>query len=130
MPGRTLVDSSFFIDRLRAGIDPLEELAAVSEDWEFLTCGVVRIEVLRGLKHKTVHQRMADFMGCMLEVPTRNAGWERAAELAWKMDRLGQPMQVTDLVIATCAMEADAVILTFDSDFARVPGLHAIHSLK
>jgi len=129
MPGRALVDSSFFIDRLRSGLDPAEELAAWSDDWEFLTCGVVQIEVLRGLKLKKAHERMAEFMGCMLYVPTRNAVWERAADLAWKLDREGKTMQVTDLLIATCALEADAAVLTFDSDFARVPGLRAIRAL-
>jgi predicted nucleic acid-binding protein len=47
-----LVDSSFFIGRLRAGSDPLIDLAAHSDDWELLTCGVVQIEVLRGMKQK------------------------------------------------------------------------------
>ncbi|MDR3404336.1 MAG: PIN domain-containing protein [Chthoniobacter sp.] len=129
MPGRALIDSSFFIDRLRAGLDPLKELAVFSDDWELLTCGVVRVEVMRGLKHKTAYQRMADFMGCMWDVPTRSTVWERATKLAWQMDREGQPMQVTDLLIATCALEAEADVLTFDSDFARVPGLRAIRSL-
>ncbi|MEP6671011.1 MAG: PIN domain-containing protein [Chthoniobacter sp.] len=129
MPGRALVDSSFYIDRMRAGRDPLEELAAFSEDWELLTCGVVQVEVLRGLKHKTARRRMADFLACLLYVPTLNGAWERAADLAWKMDREGKTMQVTDLLIATCALEAEAAVLTLDADFARVPGLRAIRSL-
>jgi predicted nucleic acid-binding protein len=129
MPGRALVDSSFFIDRLRAGSDPIEELSAHSDEWELLTCGVVQVEVLRGLKHKGAYERMAEFMGCMLYVPTLNAVWERVATLAWQMDRTGRTMQVTDLVIATCALEADAVVLTFDSDFSRVSGLRAIRAL-
>ncbi len=90
MAGRALVDSSFFIGRLRAGDDPLEELAAYSDDWELLTCGVVQVEVLRGMKQKKAHQRMADYMGCMLYVPTLNNIWERAATLAWNLDRVGR----------------------------------------
>jgi predicted nucleic acid-binding protein len=129
MAGRALVDSSFFIDRLRAGSDPLEELADHSDDWELLTCGVVQIEVLRGMKVKSAHQRMADYMSCMLYVPTVNAVWERAAELAWNLDRRGRVMQVTDLMIAVCALESDAAVLTLDSDFANVPGLRALRSL-
>src|SRR5882757_3767266 len=114
MAGRALVDSSFFIDRLRAGSDPLEELADHSDDWELLTCGVVQIEVLRGMKIKSAHQRMAGYMGCMLYVPTVNAVWERAAELSWNLDRRGRVRQVTDLIIAVCALEADAAVLTLD----------------
>ena len=89
----------------------------------------MQIEVLRGLKLKTAQQRMADFMSCMLYVPTLNSVWERAGDLAWKMDREGKVMQVTDLLIATCALEAEADVLTFDSDFGRVPGLRAIRAL-
>ena len=129
MAGRALVDSSFFISRLRTGLDPLEELAAHSDDWEMLTCGVVMVEVLRGMKQKPAHKRMADYMGCMLYVPTLNTVWERAAKLAWELDRTGRVMQVTDLMIAVCALENDAAVLTLDSDFARVPGLRVISRL-
>jgi len=104
-------------------------LAAHSDDWELLSCGVVQVEVLRGMKHKKAHQRMADFMGCMLYVPTLNAVWERAAALAWSLDRLGRSMQVTDLLIAVCALDSDAAVLTFDSDFANVPELRTLRAL-
>ena len=130
MPGNVLVDSSFFIDRLRAGADPLEELEPFMEDWEMVTCGVVQMEVLRGMKHKSAHQRMAEFMSCMLCVPTLNNIWERAAALAWTLDRQGKVMQVTDLVIASSAIEAEAAVLTLDSDFGRVPGLRTLRVLS
>jgi predicted nucleic acid-binding protein len=129
MAGRALVDSSFFIGCLRAGGDPLEELAGHSDDWELLTCGVVQVEVLRGMKQKKAHQRMVNYMGCMLYVPTLNAVWERAAALAWDLDRLGRTMQVTDLLIASCALESDAAVLTFDSVFLNVPDLRTIRML-
>jgi hypothetical protein len=129
MPGSALVDSSFFIDRLRRGLDPLEELAVWSDEWEFLTCGVVQIEVLRGLKHPRARQRMQESMDCMIYVPTVNSIWEKARDLAWTMDRTGKAMQVTDLLIATCALVSDAQVLTLDSDFARVPDLRVIDRL-
>ena len=129
MAGRALVDSSFFIDRLRTGLDPLAELTAYSDEWETLTCGIVMTEVLRGMKHKSAHRRMADYLACMLYVPTLNAVWERVAKLAWELDRRGRVMQVTDLVIAVCALENDAAVLTLDGDFAQVPGLRVISRL-
>jgi predicted nucleic acid-binding protein len=129
MAGNVLVDSSFFIDRLRAGLDPLEELASFSDDWELITCGVVQVEVLRGVKQQGPHRRMAEFMECMLYVPTLNNIWERAAKLAWSLDRQGKVMQVTDLVIASCALEAEAAVLTLDTDFGRVPGLRTLRTL-
>lgn len=129
MAGSVLVDSSFFIDRLRAGEDPFTEFVPHADDTDFLTCGVVVVEVLRGVKIKKAHQRLSQLLGAMLYVPTLNAVWERVAALAWQLDRAGQFMQVTDLTIAACALEADAAVLTLDGDFARVPGLRVLRTL-
>jgi predicted nucleic acid-binding protein len=129
MFANVLVDSSYYIERLRAGEDPFEDLASHADETDFFTCGLVMIEVLRGMKVKKAHDRLAALMGAMIYVPTPNRVWERAAELAWQLDRQGRIMQVTDLMIAVCALEADAFLLTHDSDFRRVPGLHVIEQL-
>lgn len=129
MAGNVLVDSSFYIDRLRAGIDPFAEFGEHMDTCDFFTCGVVRTEVLRGVKHKNTHRRMSELMDCMFYVPTSNSVWERAERLAWELDRQGRVVQVTDLVIAVCALEADATVLTFDSDFGNIPGLRTLRRL-
>jgi predicted nucleic acid-binding protein len=129
MVGNVLVDSSFYIDRLRAGEDPFAELDRYADDVDPVICGVVMTEVLRGVKVRKARDRMEAIMGSMLYVPTVNAIWERVAELAWHLDRKGLGMQVTDLVIAVSALQADAAVLTFDSDFQRVPGLRVIDRL-
>ena len=129
MAANILVDSSFFIARLRLSADPFEEFAARADLADFLTCGVVVAEVLRGMKVKRAHAHLAALLGCMIYVPTPNRVWERVAKLAWELDRAGKGMQIPDLVIAVCALEADATVLTLDSDFARVPGLRVISRL-
>jgi predicted nucleic acid-binding protein len=129
MVGNVLVDSSYFIELLRAGEDPFEDFANHADDVDFFTCGVVMIEVLRGVKVKKAHARLSGLMGAMIYVPTLNHLWERAAALAWDLDRRGQFIRVPDLIVAMSAMEADAALLTFDSDFRRVPGLRVIDRL-
>lgn len=129
MPGNVLVDSSFYIDRLRAGEDPLHELTLRADEYDYFTCGIVITEVLRGMKIRKAHDRMAEFLGCMMYVPTSNKIWDRVHQLAWQLDRAGKFMQVTDLIIAVSALEADAAVLTLDSDFRRVPGLRVVSEL-
>lgn len=129
MLGNVLVDSSFFIDRLRAGLDPFEELGAWADECDFFTCGVVVTEVLRGVKERKKHDQMAGLFDCMLYLPTVNRTWQHVADLAWRLDRVGRNMQVTDLVIAVSALEADAGVLTVDSDFKRVPNLRVDQAL-
>ncbi len=130
MPASALVDSSFFIDRLRSGVDPFEELAAHANDWDFATCGVITIEVLRGIRHKGAHERVARLFGSMIYLPTINSIWENATALAGQLDRRGRSMQVTDLIIACSALHADAAVLTFDNDFRAVPHLRVLSQLS
>ena len=129
MAGNILVDSSFFIDRLRAGHDPFEEFGEHMDTCDFFTCGMVKLEVLRGVKHKNAHQRMTDLMNCMFYVPTPNTVWERTERLAWELDRSGYVVKATDLIIAVCALEADATVLTLDADFDYIPGLRTLRRL-
>jgi predicted nucleic acid-binding protein len=126
MFGSVLVDSSYYIGRLRAGEDPFEDLAYFSDNADFITCGAVKTEVLRGVKVRKAYDRLEKLFGAMIYVPTSNRIWERVQQLAWAMDRDGLPMQVTDLIIAASALEAEAAVLTFDSDFRRVPGLSVL----
>jgi len=52
-----------------------------------------------------------------------------ATDLAWELAGKGFTMQVTDLVIAASALTTDAMVLTLDSDFTRIPGLRVIDTL-
>ncbi|MBB5038550.1 type II toxin-antitoxin system VapC family toxin [Prosthecobacter dejongeii] len=124
-----LVDSSFYIDRLRQGRDPLHDLAALSEDWEILTCGVIMVEVCRGFREAKARDRFHEAFSTMIILPTTPKLWQKVMELAWHMDRQGKPMQVTDLTIAASALAVNACLLTKDSDFSRVPGLQILTDL-
>ena len=37
-------------EQRRAGIDPFRQLAGFVDDWEFATCGMVVLEVCRGVR--------------------------------------------------------------------------------
>lgn len=118
-----LVDSSFYIRTAKTGGDPFLLLAELGEEWELATCGIVRAEVVRGRVMPPARARFNRAFDLMEFLPTSAETWRRVAELAWTLDRRGVVMQVTDLTIATCALEAGATVLTFDRDFCAVPEL-------
>lgn len=126
MEQNVLVDSNFFISRLRKGRDPFRELAEADEGILFYSCGVVKMEVCRGVKERRLFDRMKQNFDVMCWVPSTDAIWDKANELAWASARRGNTMQLTDLVIAVSAMEVDAAVLTADSDFLRIPGLRVV----
>ncbi len=129
MANVVLVDSSFFIRRFRERLDPLLELAAHAGNWDLATCGMVKLEVCRGLKPALMRTRYEAAFAVMLYAPTNFSGWERAAHLAWELDRVGKNIPAPDLVIAACALAIDAPVLTFDRHFQLVPGLRVLDRL-
>ncbi len=66
---------------------------------------------------------LADYMGCLLYIPTLNNIWETAEELLWQTDRRGFKIPLTDALIAACAIKADGAVLSHDKHFRAIPGL-------
>ncbi|MBI5770727.1 MAG: PIN domain-containing protein [Verrucomicrobia bacterium] len=128
MTNLILPDSNVYIGAVRAGRDPFQHFAEgiADHDWEFATCGMVMLEVCRGQRDPNVLRRYRERFAVMIFLPTTNATWERATELAWMLDRRGIVLPAQDLIIAACALQAKAVVLTADAHFYQIPGLQVM----
>lgn len=124
-----LADSSFYIRLMREGQDPLRALALAAAARDLVVCGVVRCEVGRALRPVERLQRFQRFWNVMINVPTDDRLWEAVEATAWKLDRSGVILPLTDLVIACCAQRIGAVVLTFDHHFSQIPGVRAVSRL-
>lgn len=121
-----LVDSSVYIRLMRQGLDPVAVLFEHYDTVNLVTCGMVRLEVLRGVRFPRARERLEAFMAVMQDVPADERLWREATELAWQIDRTGKAIQATDAIIAASALRLGASVLTLDSDFQRVPSLHVL----
>jgi hypothetical protein len=83
---------------------------------------IIRYEVGRGLRQTRVLHRFQAFWDLMVNVPLDHALWNSALDMAWKLDRSGIVLPLSDVIIACAAMRIGAVVLNRDSHFSRVPG--------
>jgi predicted nucleic acid-binding protein len=111
---------------MRRRQDPATVLFEHYDSVNLVTCGMVQIEVLRGVRDLHARKRLEGFMSVMQYVPTDERLWREATHLAWRIDRAGESIQATDALIAASALRKGASVLTLDSDFKRVPGLHTL----
>lgn len=121
-----LVDSNVFIGLLRRGLDPAEVLSDWIGSGDLATCGMVRLEVERGLRVEKIRRCLGSFFDVLINVPTNNKIWELATSLAWSLDRAGTTLPAQDILIATCAQEIGAAILTDDKHFEAFEGLQIL----
>jgi predicted nucleic acid-binding protein len=120
-----LVDSSWYITKMRNGEDPLAVLRILAESRDLATCGVVKAEVGRGIRNEKALKQLEALWSCMLYIDDGYKRWEATMALAWTLDREGVVLPLTDLHIAACAMHAGAVVLTYDQHFQCIPGIDA-----
>jgi len=121
-----LIDSNVFIDHFHAIKDPIREILRKVDLENVVCCGVVKAEVLRGVKSLKARSRMEDFFALTQMVSTSAQLWDQVWKLAWKLDRKGRVLPLQDIVIACCAMQAGAAVMTSDKHFSHIPGLRVI----
>lgn len=125
-----IVDSAIYIDRLRAGRDIRQELMPYLANGLLFNCGIVRGEVIRGIKNTRLKAEMSAFFNIIPEVPTTAKMWQTVAEMAWALDRSsGGSRPLTDIIIARCAMNVGAVLVSPDGHFQDIPGLKVRETL-
>jgi predicted nucleic acid-binding protein len=124
-----LVDSSVFIDLLRSGKDVASMFRDRIADGSALTCGIIRIEVLRGIIDRRIGDWMEQLFDEMTDCPLDDALLQAAARLAWQLDRRGTVLPVPDLLIAACGLRAGASVVTTDPHFRLVPDLTVLAAI-
>ncbi len=124
-----LVDSSFYVAQQRARIDYRRLLAPWIHAGRLWTCGVIRVEVLRGIREARARQQVSDFLDVLNSIALDDTLCRAAADAAWSLDRKGVVVPVTDILIAQCARSIDAVLVTLDDHVRHIPGLQWRKSL-
>ncbi len=123
MAANVVVDSNVYIRLLRHRMDPVTRLGAWIGAGDLVICGMVRVEVERGLKVERIRRRLGAFFDVMINVPTSNRVWEQTTQLAWQLDRQGKNLPPQDILIAVSAMAVGAMVLTDDAHFDLIPGI-------
>jgi len=124
-----LIDSNIIIALLRLRRNPLSFLSATHLVYQFATCEMVMLEVLRGIRESAALRSMEkEFLG-LTYLPMDRSTWRIARSLAWELERAGLPTKAPDILIAACALESQAIVLTKDQDFFRIPNLKVVSTL-
>lgn len=123
-----LVDSNVYINLLRANLSPANELGARFEQADLVTCGMIKLEVLRGVRSKKLLSHLESFFAVMQYVPADNTIWDESVVLARRLAGLGHTLPAQDILIAVSAFRAGAAVLTSDRHFSCIPGLPVIPS--
>jgi tRNA(fMet)-specific endonuclease VapC len=127
---RYLLDTNAFSDLMRAQSRVTARFTGVGSPDSILISTIVRGEVLHGLEQMSPGQRRteltrnADKLFAIIPCEALPAAVADVyAQIKRQRQRIGLPLDDNDCWIAASAVHHGAVLVTRDSDFARVTGL-------
>ena len=124
-----LIDSTVYVDWFRRRVEPQEIIEPWIKARAIAICGIIRAEVIRGVINPRQKVKIAELFDVLEEVPTDSVLWHDAAEMAWRLDRKGAVLPLTDIVIAACAQRVNATLITLDDHFTKVPELKILEDV-
>ncbi len=119
------MDTSSWIDALRRDGDPVvrARVQALMQSGEAGWCDFVRLELWNGLRGAAERRQMAALEADVHLLPTTDAAWGKARELARRARAAGLTVPGADLLIAACAWEHRVAMEHDDAHLTALAGM-------
>ncbi len=124
MNANVLVDTSIWIEYFnkpdsRAG-ESLENLLKEGRDF---CAGVVLTELLQGAKIEREFKLILEGVAALPFLETKLTTWIDAGRISFSLRKKGITIPVTDIILASLALESHCLIFTLDPHFNKIPGI-------
>ena len=120
-----LVDTSVWIEYFnQPDSSSGESLEQLLKEGRVAGSGIVLTELLQGAK---VEEEFNDILESMTAIPileTRLSIWIEAGRISYSLRRKGITIPITDIIIASLAIENNCAIFTLDPHFDKIPGIN------
>lgn len=116
-------DTSAWIEFFKPGSktgNALERLIVKSSVW---ISGIVLFELIQGVRSEDEKSKILATMSNLQYIEMSKPLWQKASELASLLRKRGLTLPLSDILIATVAIEHRLSILTLDKHFEQVPGV-------
>jgi tRNA(fMet)-specific endonuclease VapC len=120
---KILVDTTIWIEFFRGRSKIADYLEMLLTQNVVYTCGIVMCEVLQGVKLEGERDKILDILVTLPYVEMTKKLWQNAAELSVSMKKDGVNLPLSDIFIATIALENDLAVYTLDNHFTQIPNL-------
>ena len=124
MHANVLVDTSIWIEYFnkpdsRAG----ESLENLLKAGRVFCAGAVLTELLQGAKIEREFKLILESVTALPFLETKLTTWIDAGRISFSLRKKGVTIPVTDIILASLALESHCLIFTLDPHFKKIPGI-------
>jgi len=119
-----IADTSVWIEYFKGGDERVRvTLRRLIRAEQVVLVGVVLAELLQGCRSSKEADTVLSTLAGLRFLETTFSIWKRTGELSVTLRRKGVTLPLSDLLIATLAMEHRCQVYTLDPHFEQIPGL-------
>jgi len=127
MVNKILPDTCAWIDFFRGRPSAMaEQVEAALLKGGVVSCGVVLFELLQGIKTAQEESLVLKAFQAVPSLEMTGALWIKAGQLSLQIRKNGHTLPMSDIIIATLALEHSCSMLTVDRHFDVIPGINVI----
>jgi len=123
LKNRILVDTTIWIEFFRESSqigDHLESLLKENAVW---TCGAVIFEILQGIKSEDEKNKILSVLAILPYIEMTKVLWQSAVAVSTSLKKKGLNLPLSDIFVATIAIENNLLVYTIDKHFEQIPSL-------
>jgi hypothetical protein len=120
---RVLADTCIWVEFFNTTSRAGEELDRLLREDAVWTCGMIVFELLQGVKSEKEKSIIMDILLNLEYIEMSWPLWQKAADLSVKLRKKGLTIPLSDIFIASIAIEYDLQIFTIDKHFRKIPGV-------
>lgn len=118
-----LADTSVWIEFFKPQSSIGKKLESLIIKNSVCVCGVVLFELVQGVRTEEEKVKILDALSNLEYAEMTKRLWQQAGELSASLKRKGLNLPLSDIFIASIAIENNLSIFTLDKHFEKIPGV-------
>jgi hypothetical protein len=118
-----LADTSVWIEFFRAASLTGKELEALIIKNSVRICGIIIFELMQGVKSEPEKLKISDALSNIRYLEMTKSLWEKSADISAALKKRGLTLPLSDIFIASIAIEHNLSVFTLDNHFGQIPGV-------
>lgn len=127
MKRKLLIDTSVWIEYFKNNPDVTVFIEKHLLEDSVCLVGIVVSELIQGIKNEEVREIIRSCLDAITFIDMKFEDWIKTGELSNTLRKSGITMPLTDIAIAAAAIGNSLLLVTRDSHFSQIPGLHIMN---
>ena len=126
-----LIDTSIWVEYLRGNNKEIvESVKGLIRMRRVLFCGIVLSELIAGVRTKKSRDTLKETLDALDYAEVSKDTWLLAGEMSGGLKHQGISIPLSDLILASLAIESKSELYTIDKHFDRIPNLKRFKPIK